>query len=318
MYSILTWFTHGFTTYFWFPYWFWWLKCISFPNNSMQTWSNTLQYRGILNLLVPSAPFLYPLKTSGNRKVFWCFQGVEKGCIENIWAKILSNIYDRVFLVKILNPFVPNASFPYPLKIPEKCKVFWCFQGVEKECIGNKWVISAIYNSLELVLMILSYIGIFSFWKCYSDLEVSSAKYTHKQCKIYKRHVFIWSLLYFGLQTEYGNIQPFPYIGPYSHSTQTKFSIWDFLSKSEHIHIFLSICLHLMKEFLTQNYILYAVSVCHILARESLVFWFDFTECPILLIWFSILLIRSWKSWYLELLHNMQLLIVSLSVFIAF
>ena len=140
MYSILTWFTHGFTTYFWFPYWFWWLKCISFPNNSMQTWSNTLQYRGILNLLVPSAPFLYPLKTSGNRKVFWCFQGLEKGCIENIWAKILSNIYDRVFLVKILNPFVPNASFPYPLKIPEKCKVFWCFQGVEKECIGNKWV----------------------------------------------------------------------------------------------------------------------------------------------------------------------------------
>ena len=189
-----------------------------------------------------------------------------------------------VFLLKI-NPFVPNAPFLYPLKISENCKVFWCFQRVEKGCIGNKWVISAIYNSLELVFMILSYIGIFSFWKCYSDLEVSHC--THKQCQIYKRHVLIWSLLYSSLKTEYGNIQPFPYIGPYSHSTQTKFSIWDFLSKSEHIHIFLSICLHLMKESLIENYILYAVSVCHILARESLVFWFDFTECPILLVWFQ-------------------------------
>ena len=27
----------------------------------------------------PNAPFLYPLKRSNNRKVFWCFQGVEKG-----------------------------------------------------------------------------------------------------------------------------------------------------------------------------------------------------------------------------------------------
>ena len=26
-------------------------------------------------------PFLYPLKISENRKVFWCFRGVEKGCI---------------------------------------------------------------------------------------------------------------------------------------------------------------------------------------------------------------------------------------------
>ena len=27
------------------------------------------------NPFVPNAPFLYPLKTSENRKVFWCFQG---------------------------------------------------------------------------------------------------------------------------------------------------------------------------------------------------------------------------------------------------
>ena len=32
-----------------------------------------------------------------------------------------------------VNPFVPNAPFLYSL-------VFWCFQVVEKGCIGNEWV----------------------------------------------------------------------------------------------------------------------------------------------------------------------------------
>ena len=37
----------------------------------------------LFNPLVPNAPFLYPLKTSENRKFFWCFQGVDEGCIGN-------------------------------------------------------------------------------------------------------------------------------------------------------------------------------------------------------------------------------------------
>ena len=39
-----------------------------------------------LTNILPNAPFLYHLKTSENRKVFWCFQGVEKGCIGNEWV----------------------------------------------------------------------------------------------------------------------------------------------------------------------------------------------------------------------------------------
>ena len=39
-----------------------------------------------LNPFVPNACFLYPLKTLGNRKVFWCFQGVEKGCNGKEWV----------------------------------------------------------------------------------------------------------------------------------------------------------------------------------------------------------------------------------------
>ena len=38
-----------------------------------------------------------------------------------------------------LNPFIHNALFLYPLKTTEKLRVFWCFQGEERGCIGNKW-----------------------------------------------------------------------------------------------------------------------------------------------------------------------------------
>ena len=41
----------------------------------------------MINSFVPNAPFMYPLKTSENHKVFWCFQGVEKGCIGDKWFK---------------------------------------------------------------------------------------------------------------------------------------------------------------------------------------------------------------------------------------
>ena len=39
-----------------------------------------------INLFGSNAPFLYLLKTSENRKIFRCFQGVEKGCIANKWV----------------------------------------------------------------------------------------------------------------------------------------------------------------------------------------------------------------------------------------
>ena len=45
----------------------------------------------------------------------------------------------RDSLLNLINPFVPDAPFPYPLKTSEDGKVF-CFQGVEKECIVNKFV----------------------------------------------------------------------------------------------------------------------------------------------------------------------------------
>ena len=43
-------------------------------------------------------------------------------------------------LIWFIDPFFSNAPFLYPLKTSKNLKVFWCFQGVEKGCIGNEWV----------------------------------------------------------------------------------------------------------------------------------------------------------------------------------
>ena len=48
--------------------------------------------------------------------------------------------YRIYFFQALFNPFAPNAPFLYSLKTSENRKVFWCFQGIEKWCIGNKYV----------------------------------------------------------------------------------------------------------------------------------------------------------------------------------
>ena len=54
----------------------------------------------------------------------------------------------QIQISKIFNPFIPNTIFLYLLKTSENLKVF-CFQGVEKGCIGNKWVKSLQKNQLN-------------------------------------------------------------------------------------------------------------------------------------------------------------------------
>ena len=57
-----------------------------------------------------------------------------------------------------VNPFVPNAPFLYPLKTSENRKVFWCFQGVDKGCIGNKRVNETTNNDLNEILRLKQFI----------------------------------------------------------------------------------------------------------------------------------------------------------------
>ena len=58
-------------------------------------------------------------------------QNLNLGPFRHLWWNIFA---------KIVNPFVPNAPFLYPLKTSENLAALWCFYGVEKRCIGNEWV----------------------------------------------------------------------------------------------------------------------------------------------------------------------------------
>ena len=66
---------------------------------SMSLWLSSFFF----NPFVPKVPFLYPLKTSENRKVFWCFQGVEKGCIGNKRVKLDIFSTDLEFVEEVHN-----------------------------------------------------------------------------------------------------------------------------------------------------------------------------------------------------------------------
>ena len=53
------------------------------------------------------------------------------------------NIFFFHTQIQQFNPYVPNAPFLYPLKTSENRT------GVEKECIGNKWV-NQLLNGLKI------------------------------------------------------------------------------------------------------------------------------------------------------------------------
>ena len=55
-------------------------------------------------------------------------------------------------------PFVTNAPFSLPLKTSENLMVFWCFQGVKKGCIGNKWANTRLSEALVTFLLKIKYV----------------------------------------------------------------------------------------------------------------------------------------------------------------
>ena len=83
-------------------------------------------YEIAFNLFVPNAPFLYPLKTSENREIFLCFQGVQKGCIGSEWIKhCLSKV---VFLANSYPQKKKDKEFPIFLGLGAKLILWWYFQ----------------------------------------------------------------------------------------------------------------------------------------------------------------------------------------------
>ena len=102
------------------------IKCLEFFEKLVH-WTFMFSLRGVtgawwLNPFVPNAPFLYTLKTSENRKVFWCFQGVEKGCKPDDYVIIKRRIKREVLNFRInlwLNFFInaEKITVALPFKI---------------------------------------------------------------------------------------------------------------------------------------------------------------------------------------------------------
>ena len=72
-----------------------------------------------LNPFVPNAPFFYSLKTSENLMVFWCSQGLEKGCIGKEWVKKF-----KTLLRKILKMLLFSFHFTSSWKVWPKLIFF--------------------------------------------------------------------------------------------------------------------------------------------------------------------------------------------------
>ena len=69
------------------------------------------QFQININPFVPKAPFFSSLKTSEIRKVFYCLQGVEKGCFGDKWVKYLQSDqcpYSQLNLTKRKENFATN------------------------------------------------------------------------------------------------------------------------------------------------------------------------------------------------------------------
>ena len=65
------------------------------------------------NPFIPNALFLYPLKTLENRKVFWCFQEVEKVCIENKCVNVIFSQIQYFILASGEGYHLERKLFPY-------------------------------------------------------------------------------------------------------------------------------------------------------------------------------------------------------------
>ena len=126
-------------------------ECPLYKNTSVLTFIIGLVVHDVINLL-------YYERWTNKRKYFYVYLlleylfhfGLKEVIIHKIKVFFLptSNKFAiqnnplmqwRLIFHNTVNPFVPNAPFPYPLKTLENLTVFWCFQGVEKGCIGNEW-----------------------------------------------------------------------------------------------------------------------------------------------------------------------------------
>ena len=111
---------------------------------------------------------------------FYYFLDIHFKAISQFPICDLELISKNMFVFRFLDPFAPNLPFLYTLKTWKNLTVFWCFQGVEKWCIGSKWVdqwLKIQYNwyyssiwiqilwSMFFMLLYFVYLHFFLFWE---------------------------------------------------------------------------------------------------------------------------------------------------------
>ena len=100
-----------------------------------------------------------------------------------------------------VNPFTPNAPFLYPLKTTENLMVFWCFQGVEKRCIGkesvNNDLLTLDHHVIKAGMCLstdrLTWTEFYSILLLENSKELFSAKYFKK---LFSSNNLEWSAIY--------------------------------------------------------------------------------------------------------------------------
>ena len=93
-----------------------------YRRKNMKNSNCTEEENGWFNPFIPNAPSLYPLKTSENRKVFLCFQEVDKRYIGNKWVKnsVSSNLLKDITKPMValrMDEFVLTPKEPLPNRI---------------------------------------------------------------------------------------------------------------------------------------------------------------------------------------------------------
>ena len=114
---------------------FWYYFCFKVINQFQKQPSRLVLKKGVLKIhrkftVEHPCKFTAYFQNTFSQEHLW----VTASAISCQWSLPIS------LIMYWLNPFVPNAPFFYSLKTSENPKVFWCFQGVEKGCIGNEWL----------------------------------------------------------------------------------------------------------------------------------------------------------------------------------
>ena len=92
-------------------------------------------------------------------------------CFTRIWILILDVQYWWYITWNMINSFVPNSLFLYPLITLENRKVFLCFQRVEKGCIWNKWVKEWFHIKVWPSKPLWQYLCEFNFYQNYHVIK---------------------------------------------------------------------------------------------------------------------------------------------------